>query len=237
MSARYAIYFTPAPDGALWQVASAWIGRDTHADRAVPRPPALDLASDDLAAVTANPSRYGFHATLVAPFELAPGRDEDDLDAALVTFCRNWPTFRTALKVDRIYDFLALVPAQVDPRLDTLAAACVRGFDHFRAPLSDADLVRRDSPDLSEYERALLKRWGYAHVLDAFRFHMSLTGALPDDTLARLKPQLVALFDDVLREPVAIDGLSLLKQPDRSSPFHCIARHGFTPVELAARVH
>ncbi len=237
MSARYAIYYTPAPDSALWQLASAWIGQDSHAGRAVPRPAGLTVTPDDLAAATANPSRYGFHATLVAPFELVPSAREDDLAETLATFCRNWPAFRAALKVDRIYDFLALVPAHIDPRLDTLAAACVRGFDHFRAPLSDADLARRDSPDLSEHERALLKRWGYAHVLDAFRFHMSLTGALPDDTLARLQPQLAALFDDLLREPVAIDGLSLLKQPDRSSPFHCIVRHGFTPVELAARVH
>lgn len=237
MSARYAIYFTPAPDSALWQLASAWIGRDTHADRAVPRPAALDVAPDDLTAATANPSRYGFHATLVAPFELAPGRDEDDLDETLVTFCRNWPAFRTALKVGGIYDFLALVPTHADPRLDTLAAACVRGFDRFRAPLSDADLARRDSPELSDHERALLKRWGYAHVLDAFRFHMSLTGALPEASLARLQPRLAALFADVLQEPVAIDGLSLVKQTDRASPFRCIARHGFAPVEAAAELH
>lgn len=234
---RYAVYYTPAPDSALWQLASAWIGYDSHAGRAVPRPEALKVAPDDLTAATANPSRYGFHATLVAPFELAPGCTEAALVDALATFCGNWPAFRAALKVDRIYDFLALVPAHTDPRLDTLAAACVRGFDHFRTPLSAADLARRDSSGLSDHERALLKRWGYAHVLDAFRFHMSLTGALPDETLARLQPELAALFADVLRAPVTIDGLSLLKQPDRASPFHCIARHGFSPVELAAEVH
>lgn len=237
MNARYAIYYTPAPDSALWRLASAWLGRDTHADCIVPRPTGLTVAPDDLAAATANPSRYGFHATLVAPFELAPGLDEDELAETLATFCRHWPAFRAVLKVDRIYDFLALVPAHTDPRLDTLAAACVRGFDRFRAPLSDADLARRDSPELSAHERALLKRWGYPHVLDAFRFHMSLTGALPDDALVRLQAQLTTLFADTLREPVNIDGLSLLKQPERSAPFRCIARHGFAPVEIAAEVH
>ncbi|MBA4742692.1 MAG: DUF1045 domain-containing protein [Azoarcus sp.] len=234
---RYAIYYTPAPDSALWQLASAWIGYDSHAGRAVPRPEALKVAPDDLTAATANPSRYGFHATLVAPFELAPGCTEAELVDALATFCGNWPAFRAALQVGRIYDFLALVPAHTDPRLDTLAAACVRGFDRFRAPLSDADLARRDSPDLSDHERTLLKRWGYAHVLDAFRFHMSLTSALPDEALARLQPELAALFADVPRAPVVIDGLSLLKQTDRASAFRCIARHGFSPVELAAEVH
>ncbi len=234
---RYAIYYTPAPASALWQLASAWIGYDAHTGRAVSRPEALGVAPDDLTAATANPSRYGFHATLVAPFELAPGLEEDELAETLATFCRHWPAFRATLQVDRIYDFLALVPAHADPRLDTLAAACVRGFDRFRAPLSDADLARRDSPDLSDHERALLKRWGYAHVLDAFRFHMSLTGALPDETLASLQPELAALFADVLRAPVVIDGLSLLKQPDRTAPFRCIARHGFSLVELAAEVH
>jgi putative phosphonate metabolism protein len=237
MTARYAIYCTPAPDSALWRLASAWLGRDTHADCIVPRPAGLTVAPADLAAATANPSRYGFHATLVAPFELAPGRSEEELAEMLATFCRNWPAFRAALRVDRIYDFLALVPAHADPRLDTLAAACVRGFDRFRAPLSEADIARRSTPDLNEHEQALLKRWGYAHVLDAFRFHMSLTGALPDETITRLQPELTALFKDVLQQPVDIDGLSLLKQSDRAGPFHCIARHDFAPVEIAAELH
>ena len=237
MSARYAIYYTPGPDSALWRLASAWLGRDSHIDSAVPRPTKLDVAPTDLVDATTNPARYGFHATLVAPFELMEGRSEDELDRTLSTFCHNWTAFRAALKVDRIYDFLALVPAHTDPRLDALGAACVRGFDSFRSPLAEADLARRDSPDLSDHERTLLHRWGYAHVLDAFRFHMSLTGGLPDDALSRLLPQLAALFDDLLRQPIAIDGLSLLKQPDRSSPFHCIVRHSFTPVAIDAEVY
>lgn len=236
MSIRYAIYWTPAPNSALWHLASAWLGRDSHANRSVARPATLDVAPADLATATAHPARYGFHATLVAPFELAAGASEAELVKAVADFCTNSQSFRSALKVDRIHDFLALVPVGSDPRLDALAAACVHAFDRFRAPLSEADLARRSSADLSDRERALLQRWGYAHVLEAFRFHLSLSGALPDEIIARLKPKLTALFDAELQQAVDIDGLSLLKQPDRGGNFHCIARHDFVPVETVTEL-
>jgi hypothetical protein len=106
----------------------------------------------------------------------------------------------------------------------------VHQFDRFRAPLSDFDIIRRDTPALSESERMLLKRWGYPHVLEAFRFHLSLTGALPDASIKRLQPVVTSLFAETVKSPVAVDGLTLSKQPDRDSPFRSIARHSFTKV-------
>ena len=227
MSARYAIYYTPAPDSALWQLASAWFGRDSHTGLSVPHPANLDIAPVDLFEATDKPARYGFHATLVAPFELAPDRSETELIDRLATFCRDWSRFSVALKVDRLHDFIALVPTHPDARLDSLAQACVQDFDCFRAPMSQEDLARRDTPDLSDLERSLLKRWGYPHVLEAFRFHLSLTGPLSDAAIARLESKLIFLFADLLREPIGMGGLSLVKQPNRESPFCCLARRGF----------
>lgn len=224
---RYAIYYCPAPETALWQVASAWIGRDSHSDHARARPVGLNLAPDEVAATTANPRRYGFHATLVAPFELTDDSSEADLRAALADFCTTRSAFETRLEVGHIDDFLALVPTRPEPRLDTLAADCLHHFDRFRAPLSDYDLARRDDPDLTPHERDNLRRWGYPWVLDAFRFHMSLTGAVPPAQRDRFAPSLRGLFADVLDLPIAIDGLSLVKQGSRLADFRTLSREPF----------
>ena len=61
---RYAIYFTPGETDPLTRAAERWIGRSAFSD-AVPAP--LDA---DLAFHTASARRYGFHATMKAPFRL-----------------------------------------------------------------------------------------------------------------------------------------------------------------------
>jgi hypothetical protein len=79
--------------------------------------------------------------------------------------------------------FLVLVP-EGDPRTaagppsTSLAAACVTELDALRAPLTEADLQRRRAAKLDPQDEAYLMRWGYPHVLDRFRFHVTLTGPL-----------------------------------------------------------
>ena len=48
------------------------------------------------------------------------------------------------------------------------------------APLTPVELERRRAAGLTPEEDALLLRWGYPFVLERFRFHLSLTGALRD---------------------------------------------------------
>src|SRR5437762_5164772 len=66
--ARFAIYFTPHPESRLARFGAAILGYDCHGAREVPR-----LALDGIdpavrARAAADPIRYGFHATLMAPF-------------------------------------------------------------------------------------------------------------------------------------------------------------------------
>ena len=235
MTSRYAIYFCPEPETRLWQVASAWLGRDACTDYDTPPIKHLRLQQDDIDAAVAAPSRYGFHATLVAPFELAEHHSEQHLCDALAGFCNSYSPFTTPLEVQRLHHFLALAPVVPDPDLDMLAESCLRAFDIFRAPLSSYDRVRRDTPDLNRRQRELLTRWGYPYVLDAFRFHMSLTGALPPDLLAPMQSELRALFSDLLRTPVAIAGLTLVKQTDRDKPFKWVRQCSFTADNVISR--
>ena len=75
-SPRYAIYFTPAPQSALRRFGSTAIGCDADTQEARPHPD-HDLYRDPSFLATLEfPSRYGFHATLKAPFELRAGATE-----------------------------------------------------------------------------------------------------------------------------------------------------------------
>src|SRR4051812_49860933 len=76
--ARVAIYYAPLPDDPLATLSSAWLGRDPVIGAPVRQP---DLPG--IGEVTAEPRRYGFHATLKPPMRLAEGRTWQDLMRAV----------------------------------------------------------------------------------------------------------------------------------------------------------
>jgi hypothetical protein len=108
------------------------------------------------------------------------------------------------MQLARLDDFLALLPASPEPRLDALAAHCVKHFDRWRAPLSAAELDRRRREPLTQRQEALLARWGYPHVLDEYRFHMSLTGLLLDAQPPEVPP--------LPAEPLRIDAVTVFEE-------------------------
>jgi ribose 1,5-bisphosphokinase len=76
---RYALYFAPQPGSPWAEAGNGWLGRDAErgidiAQAQVPRIPAVLLSQ-----LTSGARRYGFHATLKAPFHLAPGFSEANL--------------------------------------------------------------------------------------------------------------------------------------------------------------
>ena len=183
----------------------------------------IDAAAAARAA--AEPARYGFHGTLMAPFELAHGRDVDALAAALKAFAaRRAAVSLGRLKVDSIGAFTALVTAGSQDAVGALAGECLTAFNDFRAPLDQRDRARRLAAGLSPRQIELLERWGYPYVFEEFRFHMTLTGRLPADERARFLPALAAAFAPLAEEPVEIDAVSLLRQDNRAARFRVVAR-------------
>ena len=79
------------------------------------------------------------------------------------------------------------MPRERVPALDRLAADCVTRLDRFRAPLTAADRARRRASLTSDRLRENLEAWGYPYVFDDFRFHMTLTGALPEERRLELE--------------------------------------------------
>ena len=219
---RHAIYFAPAPETALARFGAGWLGRDAASDMPVGQPTVDGL---DLRTATEEPRRYGFHATLKAPFELADHRTESQLMDALGTYAAGRrPIPAGALRVAALGAFVAFVFRDPAPAVDLLAADVVRAFDPFRRALSPADVRRRLAAQLSERQRLYVERWGYPFVFDEFHFHMTLTGPLPAATRQRFVEHLSRSTMDVRREALVIDALVLFRQADRDAPFRWVAR-------------
>jgi putative phosphonate metabolism protein len=227
MSRRYAIYYAPAADDPLARRAAAWLGRDAFTGARCARPEFPELEGLDLDALTDDPRHYGFHATLKAPFELAPGADEDGLLAFAEAFAVRRAPFAAPIAPAALGRFLAFRLAGPSPAMWALADACVRAFDPFRAPLSGFDLARRRKAPLTARQDAQLLAWGYPYVFEDFRFHMTLTRAISDPATAeRVLAALQAHFAD-LSGPHRFDGVAVFRQEDRTAPFVVAARFDF----------
>lgn len=227
LDTRYALYALPAAGGELKRLADAWIGRDPDVGEPVPHPIVEGLPPERLAAITAAPRRYGFHGTLKAPFALAPGAEAGALRDDLEAFAAARAPFAVRLKIADVDGFLALVPAEDSDELLELAADCVREFDRFRAPLSDDERARRRPESLSGREREHLERWGYPYVLDAFRYHMTLTDRLDEPERGGVRDVLGQILGPALAEPVPFGDVALLAQTHRVAPFNLAARFPF----------
>ncbi|TCM54901.1 putative phosphonate metabolism protein [Rhizobium sp. PP-F2F-G48] len=229
---RYALYFTPPKDDALTLAASAWLSRDAFLDGRVPTPEVPGFSTEELGTLTADPRRYGFHATLKAPFELAPGRTEAELLAALDEFSAESEPFEIpSLTLGQLGPFFALVPGAPSDALASFAAETVRRFEPFRAALSPEDMERRKPETLPPAERRNLETWGYPYVFDAFRFHMTLTGKVPEDRRPAMRTALEEAFAGFLGKPLPVTALALFIEPKRGSPFTV---HSLMPLGDAA---
>jgi hypothetical protein len=226
---RYALYVTLPSQTPLARFGAAALGYECEGGRVVPQaiPEGLDPGAAATAAVA--PSQYGFHATIVAPFRLAPRLAETDLVAALRSFAAGRaPCSAGRLRVALLSRFVALVPRAPSPEESAFAADCLAAFDRCRAPLSATERERRIAAGLSARQAALLDRWGYPYVLDEFRFHMTLAGPIPPaDGEAWLAAYRAAFFP-LAQDTLVVDALSLLRQDDASARFHLIRREPLT---------
>ena len=216
---RYAIYYTPK--GALAEAGAAWLGWDLARGRAVAHP---EVAGLDVAALTETPRKYGLHATVKPPFVLAEGASADGVLTEFKTLCtRLAPVTLDGLALTQLGRFLALTPAGDTAALNAMAAEVVRGLDPFRAPPTEADLARRRQANLTPVQEANLSQWGYPYVMEAFRFHITLTGKLPKGDLPQVTAALAPYITPHLPQPFVLDSLTLVGQAE-DGMFHEVHR-------------
>lgn len=225
MSPRYAIYFAPAKESSWWAFAAHWLGRNEFDDRPLTLPQTSQFAPDELLAVTAEPRRYGFHATLKAPFRLGDNYRLDDLIQRTQTLATKLARIPLGpLQARSLGKFVALVPEQTPDALAALAEACVVELDDLRAPLSEQDLARRQSGPLDARELALLQRYGYPYVLERFRFHLTLSGPADQSTQQRVVDAVQAQVSQLnAAAPLVLDRLCLFVEPTPGASFRRVA--------------
>lgn len=221
---RFGVYVVP--DGPLGDFGRDWLGWDLTAGQLAVQVPVAGLPKP-LADIVATPAPYGLHATIKPPFHLAAGQTGAGLRDAVATLANKIaPVPLDGLQLTDLDGFLALTPLGDVTGLNAFAARTVREIDPFRGPAPESELARRRAHGLTPAQEANLVRWGYPYVMEAFGFHMTLTGRLtgPEATQTRavLEP-IVAPFQG----PRQIADLALVGQME-TGRFKLIQRYPLT---------
>ncbi|MDR2349246.1 MAG: DUF1045 domain-containing protein [Deltaproteobacteria bacterium] len=208
MRNRLAVYFVPEDDSPLGIFGGRLLGRLPRAGTPVERASFPGPRGRGFERSAEKAGRYGFHATLVAPF--VPRVSEKTVANALKEFSKTRETIRMPGLAPKIMPgrFAALVPGDAVPEsLGKLEKALVETMDEFR----DKSVPPKDRGPLTERQKILMKKWGYPRVLGEFRFHLTLAGDV-DENFFRLVGELMT---PAVLEPFAIDSLSLSREdPD-----------------------
>jgi putative phosphonate metabolism protein len=228
-STRYAVYLAPPIESELWRFGSRVLGRDAETGATVDDFAPEGYEAETWRGLVAEPRRYGFHATLKAPFRLNPAWSLRDLEARIATLARKIKPFDAgSLRISRLpagegRAFVALTLEQPSTELARLEANVVRKLDPLRAPPTAAEVERRAPDRLSPRQRYYLDAWGYPFVLDEFRLHFTLTGAVAESEAIMTK--LAAAFErSVLSATLRVDSLALFAQDDAQADFRVVGR-------------
>ncbi len=224
---RCALYWCPAPGTALHDLGGRWLGRDAASGERPAQPRVEGVAPERFAAITASARRYGFHATLKAPFCLAEGVDAAVLERAAALFAARWKAFEARLEVADLDGFVALTLARPTPAMRWLADDVVRAFEPLRAPPTADELARRRGAGLTPRQDARLAAYGYPYVFEDFTFHMTLSARLDGAEAWAVAAAAKAWFAPALAGPVSIDALAAFEEPDGGGDFTLKYRHRF----------
>jgi hypothetical protein len=208
---RYAVYFCPAAGSALDAFGREWLATTDI--------PGIEPAR--VHALLADVRRYGWHATLSAPFALADGKHYADLRREVAAIAAQLAPFELPLVLDHLAGFLALRPSGDAAAIHALAERCVHDLHALRAPLSEVERQRRAAA-LDDVELVLLHQFGYPYVLERYRFHVTLTArTTPEEEqvlYAWLSPKLATLT------PAQVDALTICCESEPGKDFEQLER-------------
>lgn len=203
MFKRYAIYVLP--DGMFGQSGAQWLGWDVRERRLVAP------SNGAPHAITSTPRRYGFHATIKAPFRLRDEYTQGQLCSAFADWCAATPPASLGpLEVKRLGRFYALTPRHQSSAVTDLAAQVVRQFSPFRAPITQEEIDRRVQKGMHPEAKDRLLKWGYPHVFEYFKFHITLSDRLSSEQMPQIEERAKKYFAPYLDADHTINHLSLV---------------------------
>ena len=230
---RHAAYYAPAQQSRLAQLGAQWLGRCAQSRRLVLQPDFPQCTAEALRGYTAAATRYGWHATMKAPFALNPGLEMDAIPAAFQAFAQSQTALTLPpLTLRNMGDYLALVPEAPSSALEELAFDCVRALHRLAKPLSDAQIAQRRLTPLTPAQDAMLLQWGYPFVGDQFQWHMTLTGSLRNLTKREVRGLQEAAgdwFGPVLNQPLELDAICWFVEPVAGGDFFEAQRFALGP--------
>ena len=205
---RYAIYYSPPEKSLLHQLGASWLGYNAFTGKGITR-----HGNGLLDGKTEAASRYGFHATLKAPFFLNDGMPESALISAVAELSASVTPVRIGKLVLREIDgFLALVPEVQSRKVSELAGACVQTLDVFRKQPDEVEIIRRRAENLSPRQHRYLTEWGYPYVFEEFGFHMTLSRRLDPAEQPAVLTLAQDYFAEVIDRPLVIDTLTVFTE-------------------------
>jgi hypothetical protein len=93
--------------------------------------------------------------------------------------------------------------------------------------MSPQEFARRNTPSLDAVEVDNLRTWGYPYVFERFRFHLSLTGPVPDHLADEIGAELKHRFEPCLAEPLRVDALAIFMEETPGAEFVALSRTAF----------
>lgn len=220
---RYALYYVPETGSSFNDAGSRWLGRDAYSDRVFEQPGIDGLTAWQIAERTLNARRYGFHATLKAPAPLAGHVSEADYVRAVAEFCKSTPAVVLPKAVIQSFSGIyAIVPAEPFAPLNALEKNIVMHFEPWRGGLNDETMEKQRRGNLTDRQIELLERWGYAHAMEEFRFHITLTDRIPDDQKDAFVAAMKQHFEAFDGAPLSIDRLGIFVEDQPGAPFRIL---------------
>ena len=226
---RYALYLTPPPESDLWRFGCDVMGGDPITCASCEGFSLEGYPPDSWRSVTSDARRYGFQATLKAPFSLRLDLDPTGLFDSIAEFARKHSPFEAGelrlgvVKAGHGLSFVALKLEGALKELRSFEASVVRGLDRLRAPFVETDHEYRGPKRLTPRQAYYLHAWGYPYVLDEFDPHFTLTNAIPDaERVARLLEWDFGLR--VASHALHVDALTLFGQGEPGGEFRILHR-------------
>ena len=226
-SYRYAVYFSGKPESDFWCLGSQWLGRSASGKPVDAMPSNLGLDALVHQRMTTHPRRYGWHATLKAPFSLKEDLSFKDLDACMQELAKSLHIFELPkLVVQKMKNFLALAPVestQLNKELKDTASTCVKNLHHLSRSLTEGEIAYRKSAGLSDQEVLMMLEWGYPYVHELFEFHFTLSNVLDPFEDQEIKTLIKAAKNWFPEESkLFFDRISLFVEDVKGSDFRLI---------------
>jgi hypothetical protein len=222
---QYAISWVPQFPDPLAQFGAAWTGwcaeRGERRERM--RLPRLGA---DLASITDETARHGFHGVLFPPFRLAAGRSFWTLQNVIEELgAESLAVMLPRLRVAVVDRRVVLAPEDVSPPLDALLTRISEAITPLVGGLGD-EAVGADRPHAALFvdtggNDPIVK----LREMRASSFQAPLTDPLAPDTALSVAAELRRIIEPVLDAPRVLGELALMGDPGENRPRRVLDRY------------